>query len=135
MKIEKEKLNFKEFRDLSIPANRMLEQREKTQKELKKNVSENQLYLDLIQHDLGNIHQAIKGFIELSLRANPQMKQVLCEKAHSSVLQAEKLTGNLKKLKALESLGETKSTINLSPVLNEAAERAKALHVGTGPFQ
>jgi K+-sensing histidine kinase KdpD len=98
------------------------------QKELNKKVRENDLLLDIIQHDLGNIHQGTSSFIKLALSTDGEKKNDLLRSALETSLRAQRLIKNLKNIEKLKKGSQTLRKRNILKILKNSMKTAALLH-------
>lgn len=100
---------------------REVEAKKRIEKALRDARDQAELYVDLISHDIGNMNQAVMGYLELALELiNPRgTERELIERPLEIVDSSSRLIGNVRKLQRAQS-GEIPSrACDLSGVLEE----------------
>lgn len=98
------------------------------QRSTEERMKEKELLMDIIQHDLGNIHQGIKVFLQLAMEMKGKNRELMVKGALESSSKAERLIQNLKNL---DRINENKfKNVELDPgqTLREAVEISRLLH-------
>ena len=122
---------------------RTVERRSKreVEREKDKRIREKDFFLDVIQHDLGNIHQSLMGSLQLARLLKGEKKERTLDSAVTSVLRAHQLIDNTKTLDRLEDKIPDKETVDLIATVRGAISKVsdrfptKDFSVDLGPHQ
>jgi PAS domain S-box-containing protein len=100
----------------------------RTKDELDTKIREIELLMDIIQHDIGNIHQGIKLFLQLAISRKGDDRSRLLNGALESSIRAERLTRNIKNFESLKEGNWEMIDVNLLEMVRESIETASMLH-------
>ncbi len=100
----------------------------RTREELDSKVKEIELLMDIIQHDIGNIHQGIKLFLQLAVTKEGVEREELLNGALESSIRAERLTKNVKNFEKIKDGSEDLREMDLLKILKDSIRTAKLLH-------
>lgn len=99
--------------------------RKKAEFALEDAISQSELYLDLMGHDINNMNQAILGYLEIALdtlKLDKDQKYLL-SKPIEIVNQSSKLIDNVKKLKRIKYEKDNMKIIDLGKILLDVKEK------------
>jgi signal transduction histidine kinase len=102
--------------------------RKRAEKELREAKTQAELYLDLMGHDINNMHQVALGYLELAaeLEENENMKELL-ERPRDVLLRSARLIDNVRKLQKLKNGTYLFRPIDLVRVLTDVVKEYEAV--------
>ncbi len=86
-------------------------------------------YIDLLTHDIGNIHQGLKGNIQIALMTCSENTRGYLRNALNSLHQSERLVRNVKVLSALSSKDEKWEKNGLLDMINSVVDHLRSIHI------
>jgi len=106
--------------------------RKEVQTEMIAQRSRAELYLDLLSHDIGNLHQGMKSWIDIgrSKKDDPKMLDLSLEECYNLIGRSINLVRNVLFLSRLPSKKPELVVMDLIPPLRESIDRTKAMYPG-----
>ena len=115
--------NYLRFHDREylISFDRDISGRKQAEAQLEEAKSQAEVYVDLMSHDIGNMNQAMMGYLEMALDTlKPgEYERFLLTQPLEIIRNSSRLIGNVKKLKQLQAGDIPPETLDLGQVLSE----------------
>ena len=111
-----------------IGVKRDITERKRAEQELKEAKAQSELYLDLMGHDINNMHQIALGYLELARDMYPEINgRDLYEKPIAVLQRSAQLIGNVRKLQKLREGSFREQTADVCGVLSDVCKEYQAI--------
>lgn len=100
----------------------------KAQNKLKKETERTRFYMDLLGHDMGNIHQGLKMSIQIlkSKDEDPQLRNTLIKGMETQLNRSLDLARNVRTLSKIEGRKVKLEKIDITPLVKSAMRKARS---------
>ncbi|WP_424357456.1 PAS domain S-box protein [Methanocella sp. MCL-LM] len=120
-------LRTQELSDSNTALREEIAERRRVEAELKKSKAQAELYLDLMCHDINNMHQIALGYIELAMDMNGNAGGLFLDRPLEVLQRSANLIDNVRKLQKLQTSVLHRETIDLARLISEIGREYESL--------